>query len=298
MTVTTEKIQINKKDIHNEYGIDWQRTDLITTYKHTGNFTIKSIVKEFSLSNEDLNFIFVKYEGNYRDTLDGVILTGDNLDKFELLSRGFYSKKNFDEVRKQEDIEVYVIVVKKEAIRQVKRYESSLWNLTRFADVGTRFFYYPKKHALFLNGHKWGVYMERLSVEEALDKSGYPVLSKRRQLQIKAEEIEKRNLEKVRYTHFNKDNALLKERISNLKNVLAEKLKGTANYKELDRVVDLMRDLAYIVGYFEGHTTKLLSPNKEDCYTQYGSIQDVNKIIKELNRRLSEEIEEKIKELG
>ena len=35
------------KKLHNTYGVDWQQKDLITTYTHTGKFTLKGLAKEF-----------------------------------------------------------------------------------------------------------------------------------------------------------------------------------------------------------------------------------------------------------
>ena len=293
MTQVLEKAVIDKKSLHNKYGIDWQRTALITINRHAGNFTIKGIVKEFDLKSEDLNFIFVKYKGTYR-TLDGIKLDKD-LSNFDLI--GFYSKKDFNEVRKREDIEVLVVSVKKEAIRWTNLKEESIWNLTRFADTNTRFIYKRDKGDLFLNGYKYYAWNHRRELDEALDKSGYPIISQRRKLQAKLQQVNKSKFEKVRYTKFSKDNALIKKRIDDLKNTLANKLIETDKYAGLYKIENALSTLNFTVRCFEGHMTKLLNPESESCYTRYDSIQEVEKEIVFLNNRLNE-VEDKIKELN
>ena len=282
---------INKKLLHDKYGIDWQRIDLITINRHVGNFTIKGIVKEFDLKSEDLNFIFVKYKDTYR-TLDGVKLN-ENFSNYDLF--GFCSKKDFEEVRKKEDIEVLVVSIKKEAIRWTNPKEKSVWNLTRFADINTRFIYRRNEGDLFLDGYRYSAWNHRWELDEALDKSGYPVLAQRRKLETKLQQINKNKFEKVRYTKFSKDNALIKKRIDDLKNTLANKLIKTDKYAGLYKIENAISTLNFTVRCFEEHMTKLFNP--ESCYTRYGSIQEVEKEITFFNNRLNE-VEEKIKELN
>ena len=281
------------KELHNTYGVNWEQKESIKCYKHNGKFTIKELVKEFDLDLYDLIIITVQYTDWSKYTSKGTIVLDKGLTTYSLPSfSGFYSKKYFEEVRKKDDITVYIVAVDRSTLVSPKKHERSIWNLTRFTDdINTRFIYKPAKHELFHNGYRYSTYRDRREdIEFAIDKSGYPVFAKRRQLKSKLAVVHEENLGKVLNTAFNKDNSELFNRIMQVKNNIAEEIKKVSTRDELHGLCRALSEVEDLMKRYERHIRNLqktADPNTS-IYEKYGSIKEVKDELNEMNAELEE----------
>ena len=293
----TENI-LNKfplKQLHDEYGINWEQKENIKCYKHEGKFTIKGLAKEFNLNLSDLIFVCVITPHPYtNDYFKGTVILDKGLTTYSLLkhyssNHYCYNKGTFEGLRKNENSTAYVVVVDRKSLVEPKKHEWSLWNLTRFvADINTRFIYKPSKDELSINGYKYRTWNERRDIEDALDKSGYSVAAKRRELNTKLEVMHKNNLEKVINTAFNKDNSDLFAKLLQVKSELAEQVKQVSTSDELRKLCNSLREVESLMERYEQHVEYLQSATNPEIskYYKYNSIQEVKDNINKMNIRL------------
>lgn len=280
------------KALHSLYGVNWEQKNLMKTFKHTGSFTLKGLIKEFNLDTDDLIIIRAENTDTYWGTTVGIITLKEDKTDYELIDgvcHYVYTKKSFEDLRKDKDTVAYVISIDRQALQQPKHHESSLWNLTKFCnDISTRFIYKPAEDKLFLNGYKYHTWNERRTLEESLDKSGYPVFSKRLQLEHKLNKIKEDRLGKVVSTAFNKDNAELFNKLMQVKETLIEEIKNATTGEELRTVTSKMADLRYAVEQYEEHIKHLQNASNPEISTfyKYTSIGEVKKGIEKLNNRI------------
>ena len=273
------------KQLHNIYGVDWQQKDLITTHTHTGKFTLKGLAKEFNLNPNNLTFIFTEYTPSWSSYshCGGIVIEDADFTKYSLIdcTGSFYSKKDFEEVRKMDNIITYIISVNKKATREPKKHEWSLWNLTRFCEPTKRFIYKPSEHKLFDNGYGYGTWNADKDIEDALDKSGYSLVAKHRGLESKLEVIRRNNLSKVLSTKFNQQNANLFNKLMQKKEELSQELIKACTYEETERILDKLDNLARVIGSYERHIQLLQNTNNPEVsyYDKYCSIKEVEERI-------------------
>ena len=202
----------------------------------------------------------------------------------------FYSKKQVEEIRKQDDIVTYIVVINQDGLIEPKQHESSLWNLTRFVDdINTRFIYKPSQNRLFVDGYMYRAWwQDRENLQDALDKSGYSVMSKRRTLSYKLEEIHKNNLEKVISTAFNKDNATVFNKLLQVKNTLAEQIKQVTTSDEMTILCNSLKEVKDLMKKYEKHIEYLQSATNPEIsrYYKYNSIKEVRDNIAQMTTTL------------
>ena len=285
----TTKLPLKK--LHDKYGIDWQKKEYITINTFQGKFTLKELIKKYNLNTDDLNFVFIKYiyesfSGRNYEDIGGIELSSLNgLEKYNLLDDGFYTKKKFEDYRKLDNITVYVISVKKEAIKEVKKYEWSVYNLVHFTDYNERFNYKESKDKLYLNSHLWRAWNNRRDIADCLDKSGYSVFNKRNQLERKLQEIKQNKLNKVISTQFNKANSDLFNKIMQAKKELAQELVSTSTYEETSKVIRKLDIIEKSLERYERHINNLnnsLNPEIRE-WNKYTSIGEVNNNIAKID---------------
>ena len=291
----TENI-LNKfplKQLHDEYGINWEQKENIKCYKHEGKFTIKGLVKEFNLNLYDLIFVCVVTPHPYTyDYFKGVVVLDKGLTTYSLLnSCNHYcnNKGTFEGLRKYENATAYVVVIDRKSLVEPKKHEWSLWNLTRFvADINTRFIYKPSKDELFHNGYRYRTWNERRSIEDALDKSGYSVIAKRRELDTKLEVMHQNNLEKVINTAFNKDNSDVFTKLLQVKSELAEQVKQASTSEKLREVCKSLDEIESLMRKYEEHIEYLQNAKNPEIskYYKYNSIHEVKDNLNKMNIRL------------
>lgn len=279
------------KSIHNKYGVNWEQKENMKCYKHEGKFTINGLIKEFNIDLSDLVLITIQYTlGDY--TRYGLFILDEGLTTYSIPKfSDFYSKKQVEEIRKQDNIVAYIVAINQDGLIEPKHHESSLWNLTRFVDdINTRFIYKPSQNRLFIDGYMYRAWwQDRKDLEDALDKSGYSVMAKRRTLSYKLEEIHKNNLEKVISTAFNKDNATVFTQLLQAKNTLAEQIKEVTTADELQVLCDSLRNIRYLMERYEKHIEYLQNAMNPEIskYHKYNSIKEVRDNIAQMTTKLA-----------
>jgi hypothetical protein len=284
-TIPFKKLHLKK--LHDTYGVDWQQKDLITTYTHTGKFTLKGLAKELNLNPNNLTFIFVEYKpygSIYYTYTDGIVIEENTFEKYSLIEGDFHSKKNFEEVRKMDNITTYIISVDRKALREPKKHEWSLWNLTGFCETTKRYIYKPSEHKLFDNGYEYRTWNDDKDLKTRLDKSGYSLIAKHRELESKLEVIRRDNLNKVLPTKFNQQNADLFNKLMQEKEELSQELIKACTYNEVEEILDKLDDLSRVIRKYERHIEFLQNVNNPEVstYHKYTSIREVEKSIAEM----------------
>ena len=284
------------KGLHEMFGIDWNRHQLIKKHKHTGAFTIKGLIKEFNLDTSSSNLIIISMEFTYNyywkncgERERSTIILEKNSDKYYLMNN-YWAKKDIERYRKQEDTIAYVLVIPDSLRIPVKKHETSLWNLTRFeCDENTRFIYKPSIDKLYLDGYKYNTWNYRRDIEEALDKSGYSIIRKRQNLQSQLKDMHEKRLKEVVSSAFNKENSELFNKIIEVKKELAEKILQANTETDMRNLADNLRIIMYIIERYENHIQKLQNINNQEAssYSKYNSIQEVTNEIKGMYTQLA-----------
>ena len=277
------------KELHNTYGINWEDASSMKCYKHEGKFTINGIIKEFNLNVYDLIFISVQEHNDITHNRKCTIVLNKGLTTYSLSKSGCYrcyNKGTFEYLRKQDNISVYVASIDRKSLSEPKRHEWSLWNLTRFVDdINTRFIYKPSRDELFLNGYKYRTWKDRRDIEDALDKSGYSIIAKRRVLNNKLEEMHRNNLEKVIDTAFNKDNSNIFVKLLQAKEELAEQIKQATTSDEIRKLCNSLSEIKSLTERYEHHIEYLRSATNPEIsrYYKYNSIKEVKDNLTKMN---------------
>ena len=283
------------KSLHNKYGIDWQRKDLLKYYKHEGSFTIKGLIKEFNINSKDLVFVCIRYKDSFLDRIETKYTTislqlQSDSPKYNIETTGYLTKGEVEKIRKQEDIVAYVVVVDSTNIIPITKHETSLRNLIRVeCDENTRFIYKPSIGRLYLDGYKYSTWRERNDLEQALDKSGYSIILKRRKLHSQLKNMHEKRLREVVSSAFNKENAELFNKIIEVKKELAGKVLQANTETDMRNVTNNLSTIKYIIGRYEEHIQKLQNVNNAESssYAKYNSIREVEKEIKGMYTQLA-----------
>lgn len=280
------------KELHDTYSINWEDTNSIKCFKHKGKFTIKGLVKELNLNLNDLTFIFIQEHNDLTENCRGTIVLDKGSTSYSLLDVGCYycyTKGTFDFLRKQDNISVYIVSINRNSLSEPKRHEWSLWNLTRFVDdINTRFIYKPSRDELFLNGYRYRTWNDRRDIEEALDKSGYSIIAKRRVLNNKLEKLHEDNLSKVINTAFNKDNSNVFIKLLQIKEELAEQIKQANTSEELRKLCNSLSEVKSLMGKYEHHIKYLQNATNPEIskFYKYNSIKEVKDSLTKMTTTL------------
>ena len=293
----TKTAKIPYKALHNQFGIDWQKKELISIHKHTGKFTFKSLAKEFNLNKDNLNLVFISVTEFGTNCFKGVILKGYDVDKYDLLSDNkyrhldtFYSKQEVEAVRKQDNIEVYVISINKEALTEIEEPQWSAWNLVKGAKYTDRITL--KNREVYLNGCKQDLvsYYDVQRLMDDLDKNGYSILDKRRNLKAKLDEEKLNKLIKVKDTAFNEKNAEIYTKLLYAREVVTKELQNADTKDEIARVIYRLESLRGAFGSYERHLRRLdnILLAKIKGYDKYSSVTEVKNELYQMNKYISE----------
>lgn len=123
------------------------------------------------------------------------------------------------------------------------------------------------------------------SINDLFDKSGYNVKVKRDDLKYKARELKsERELKQLQKMDYSEENRKIETRIFNAKNTLIERLKNIDFENEkYKKILASLKRLQSLYQDFKNHEEMLvnaMNDNKEYHYHNYGSIKDVEQVIK------------------
>lgn len=243
------------KVLNGLFGYDFQKE--YNLYKHDGKFTINSLIKKYDLDLKNNKVIILINDANceYRkNKLFLVELEKNNKVNTEIRIcesglystniDNFYAKYQFEEIRKKENIVTYIISqninnlggkYKRPAIDFDKRYKLISVNYHEFKNDYNKFSDESIDRINILDFSKENTYSNKMEyttrlyykenritgIENVIDKSGYIVHKKRKDLEAKAKELrierEKSEFLKADYTNELK-------RVRNIKEKLKSKI--------------------------------------------------------------------------
>lgn len=291
-------MKIPYKVLHADLGIDWQKKEFISIYKHTGKFTFKSLSKKFNLNRDNINLLFITFIEWGRKQVKGVRLKGYDLAKYDIFvsKHGyrhfdtFYRKQEVENVRKRDDIEVCIVSINKQALGQVKEQQWSAWNLVKGAKYTDRIT--VKNEEIYVNNHREDLisYYDFKQVQDDLDKSGYSVLDKRRSLRETLEQRKIDELNKVKDEAFKEENAKIYTKLVFARELIIKELQEADTRDEIAKIVNKLEDLRSAFGSYERHLRRLnnIPLAKIKDYNKYNSIAEVEEELQNMNIYISE----------
>ena len=280
-------------DLHSKLGMDLQNPNLVIQ-EFKGKFTIKSLVKDLNLNLKDnLNVVYTikEYGDGYTDTC-GVVLESETSFNTDCPSH-HYSKKHFDETRKNEDIKGFVISVPKNSIVDKTSGYSYSYRRNPFDNavnnnLMARFRQSDKYSWVSLGNEQ--IYLSNSQLN-MLDKSGYVVEEFRRQLKQRLANKKLKKLQNVSCSMFNKDNAEIYNMLIAKKQDIIEELTKAETGESMYIQKRRLDSLAWVFKEYERHIKKLQECNTSEghyySWSDYKTIEGVQSEIKSLKDEIN-----------
>lgn len=298
-----ELLQRNKnifKGLHELYNFDFEAD--FTIQKHRGKFTLNTIKKALENVNIDSTntvviMVDVKYRENYCYIVqvlnDGFCISFPKR-KFWYGLDDFYSKKMFEDYRKDES-KIYYIVSQNKELEKIASEKKT--------DYNGRFKYVSKigwgdgkgNHGISQidlldiahNGKKITIHTQRpassTDVNYFIDKSGYMVEGKKEELKRKAQ-ILRREREKASVDIVSFDNEILtfEKELQTIKNTIALLAQNMNNYEtacDLDKIIGGIRWLYLSVDRFKESNKNKKFSSVDDAKKRLFNIEtEINKL--------------------
>lgn len=317
-----------KKVLYNKFGINWHRAEDVNIISGQGRFTVNNLIKKYQLSENNVNFLLVSHPFcGYKECYETkIVLINPDLKNIDLLSTykfwgshlgTFNTKQDFEACRKDENIFYWIIEVRPEAIINNKNmnieYEIMYNNknmLERFIvkdeaymeqafdHVGIDLIKDGKKYLLNvctmhgkLKQHSYDTEngLKYFTLQDLLDKSGYPVYQYRERLKSILKKNKLNNVKNaVKNGVFTERNNRLLILIMKTKKIYLEKLER-ANTSE---TVLLLENHFCFANRFKEYEQfieyqKNILDDELSIYTKFTSIDEViNKYCKIKNKIL------------
>lgn len=302
-----ELLQRNKnifKGLHELYNFDFEAD--FTIQKHCGKFTLNTIKKALENVNIDSTntvviMVDVKYRENYCYIVqvlnDGFCISFPKR-KFWYGLDDFYSKKMFEDYRKDES-KIYYIVSQNKELEKIASEKKTDYN-GRFKYVskigwgdgkGNRGISQIDLLDIAHNGKKITIHTQRpassADVNYFVDKSGYIVEGKKEELKRKARalkiEREKANVDSV---NFDKELKEIKKTLEHYKNKYMGLFANCNNYDSICQFESKLRDFRWVllsVERFEKNNTNKnfssISEAENRLNTIYAEIEKVKELF-------------------
>lgn len=285
--VAKKMMNTNKKvfqGLHETFGLDFENeNNSVEIHEIKLPVTLNKIIKDFQISKDQVNILLIQ---RYNKKEFRVIMF-NNYGDFKI--DGFYTgwnkgiddycrKSDFNDDRKVEDFECYLITANKEDVAftmaDLKEYNKKSYiedkqkaimnnykenekclNRIRYDKKDIRTVWNNGEHYAYglFNGKidnynfnaniEYGYYQRKETHENDLfDKSGYNVKIKREKLQNKATELRaERKLKQLQKMDFSEENRQIENKINNAKNILIDRLKNVDF--ENEKYIQILRNL-------------------------------------------------------
>lgn len=266
-----------KRALHSMFGIDWVNTDSYKICEGEGKFTVKAIEKQFGLSIDKLNIIIVSSdEGGWKRNRVAKILSDGTVDIDVKTPWGvldsFYAKKDFESIRKKDNISWVLIQVDKNSLT------NCISDYDRKKAIGEKFMNSLSMRIRNVvpmvwctsNGDRYiggidkadygNVEISRISfhsnktkdINEVVDKSGYNVALYRRNLAYRLADLKKKKLSKaIRSDFYEKELVDLKIMLEAKKVAIQSELVASNSKESISTIADRLKNLSWQMRYYE-----------------------------------------------